>query len=50
MPTLQEQYDDAMYDFSTANYDSAIAKLSAVLAEDPDYFDAQLSLGMAYYR
>jgi Flp pilus assembly protein TadD len=50
MPTLQEQYDDAMYDFSTADYDSAIAKLKALLAEAPDYFDAQLSLGMAYYR
>jgi predicted Zn-dependent protease len=48
--TLQDQYDDAMYDFSTADYNSAIAKLKALLAEDPDYFDAQLSLGMAYYR
>ena len=47
---LQEQYDDAMYDFSMADYDSAIAKLQAALAEDPDYFDARLSLGMAYYR
>lgn len=50
MPALEEQYDDAMYDFSMADYDSAIAKLKAVLAEDPNYFDAQLSLGMAYYR
>ena len=50
MPALQEQYDDAMFDFSTADYDSAIAKLRAILAEDPAYFDAQLSLGMAYYR
>jgi tetratricopeptide (TPR) repeat protein len=50
MPTLQEQYDDAMYDFSMADYDSAIAKLKATLAEDPTYFDAQLSIGMAYYR
>src|SRR5580704_1897768 len=50
MPTHQEQYDDAMFDFSTADYDSAIAKLKAALAEDPDYFDARLSLGMAYYR
>ena len=39
-----------MFDFSTGNYDSAIAKLKNVLAEDPGYFDAQLSLGMAYYR
>jgi Tfp pilus assembly protein PilF len=50
MPTPQEQYDDAMYDFSTADYDSAILKLQALLAQDPDYFDARLSLGMAYYR
>src|SRR5580704_3058193 len=50
MPTHQEQYDDAMFDFSTADYDSAIAKLNAVLAEDPDHFDARLALGMAYYR
>jgi Flp pilus assembly protein TadD len=50
MPTLQEQYDEAMYDFSTADYDSAIARLKSVLAQDANYFDAQLSLGMAYYR
>src|SRR5882762_6785627 len=50
MPTLQEQYDDAMFAFSTGDYDSAIAKMSAVLAEDPAHFEAQLALGMAYYR
>jgi tetratricopeptide (TPR) repeat protein len=50
MPTPQEQYDDAMFDFSTGDYDSAIARFKALLAEDPGYFDAQLSLGMAYYR
>jgi Flp pilus assembly protein TadD len=50
MPSLQEQYDDAMFDFSTADYDRAIEKLKVVLAEDPQHFDAQLSLGMAYYR
>lgn len=48
--TLQEQYDDAMFDFSTGEYDSAIAKLKAVLAADAAHFDAQLALGMAYYR
>jgi predicted Zn-dependent protease len=50
MSTLQEQYDDAMFDFSTADYDSAIAKLKAMLAEDANHFEAQLALGMAYYR
>lgn len=46
----QDQYDDAMYDFSTGDFDSAIAKLKAILAEDPSHFDSQLSLGMAHCR
>ena len=50
MPTLQEQYDDAMFSFSTGDFDSAIAKFAAILAEDPEHFDAQLAMGMAYYR
>src|SRR5262249_41866602 len=50
MAPLQEQYDDAMFDFSTGDYDRAIAKLKAVLAEEPSHFDAQLALGMAFYR
>jgi predicted Zn-dependent protease len=50
MPSLQDQYDDAMFDFSTGDYDTSIAKLKAVLAEDPAHFEAQLALGMAYYR
>lgn len=50
MPSLQEQYDDAMFDFSTGDFDSSIRKLESILAADPSYFDAQLSLGMAYYR
>jgi Flp pilus assembly protein TadD len=47
---LQDQYDDALFDFSTGNFDSTIAKLTAILAAEPTHFDAQLSLGMAYYR
>ena len=47
---LQEQYDDAMFDFSRGEFDRAILKLQAVLATDPAYFDAQLALGMAFYR
>src|SRR5204862_4259130 len=31
-------------------YDLAIAKLKAILAEDPAHFDSQLALGMACYR
>jgi len=50
MPTAQEQYDDAMFEFSQGHYDACIAKIRSLLAEDPDHFDAQLALGMAYYR
>ncbi|MCX8089511.1 MAG: hypothetical protein N3I86_01030 [Verrucomicrobiae bacterium] len=48
--TLQEQFDDAMFDFSRGELDSAIAKLRAILEADPTHFDAQLALGMAFYR
>ena len=48
--TQQERYDDAMFDFSQGNYAGAVSKLTTLLAEDPNYFDAQLSLGVAYYR
>ena len=48
--TLQEQYDAAMFDFSRGEFSTAIEKLKGVVAEDPAYFDAQLALGMAYYR
>jgi len=46
----QERYDDAMFDFSQGDFDSAIAKFQGILTEDPAHFDGQLSLGMAYYR
>lgn len=45
-----EQYDDAMFDFSRGEFDAAIEKLKAVLDRDPAHFDAQLALGMAFYR
>ena len=47
--TLQEQFDEAMFQFSTGHCDAAIERLKAILAEDPDYFDAQLALGGAYF-
>jgi len=50
MATLQDRYDDAMFDFSQGDYAACIAKLKDILAEDPNHFDAQLSLGMAYCR
>ncbi|MDX1952380.1 MAG: tetratricopeptide repeat protein [Verrucomicrobiota bacterium] len=48
--TLQDQYDDGMFDFSQGEYDSAIVKFQTILQEDPKHFEAQLALGMAYYR
>ena len=48
--TLQEQYDAAMFDFSQGEFATAVEKLKQVLAQDATYFDAQLALGMAYYR
>jgi Flp pilus assembly protein TadD len=50
MASLQEQYDDAMFAFSTGDYDGAIVGLKNILAQESDHFDAQLALGMAYYR
>lgn len=46
----QQRYDDAMFDFSREEYDAAIARLTALLGDAPDHFDAQLALGMAWYR
>ena len=49
-PALQEKYDEAMFAFSQGQYDSAIERLKSVLAEEPAHFDAQLALGMSFYR
>ena len=46
----QEQYDDAMFAFSQADYDTAIQGFMTILEQEPEHFDARLSLGMAYYR
>ncbi len=48
--TSQQKYDDAMFDFSRGEFDLAIAKFKAALIDDPTNFDAQLALGMAFYR
>lgn len=48
--TLQEQYDEGMFEFSQGNFDGAITRFQEILREDPNHFDAQLSLGMAHYR
>jgi tetratricopeptide (TPR) repeat protein len=50
MPDLQSEYDDAMFDFTTHDYASALAKFKAILAAQPDHFDAQLGAGMCYDR
>lgn len=39
-----------MFDFSRGEFSSAIEKLKKILAADPENFDAQLALGMAFYR
>lgn len=49
MATLEERYDDAVYEFTLGHTDEAIAMLNAILADDPSYFEAQLALGNAYY-
>ncbi len=48
--SLQDRYDEAMHLYSMGQYDDAIARLQLILEQDPVHFDAQLSLGMAYYR
>jgi len=50
MSSLQQEYDDAMFDFSRGDYPGAIAKLRALLEQEPTNFEAQLALGMAHYR
>ena len=47
---LQERYDDAMFAFSQGDYDACIAVLQEILQAEPENFDAQLGLGMAWYR
>ena len=47
---MQEQYDDAMFDYTMGEYDSAIAKFEQILAAHPEHFDAQLSVAMCHYR
>ena len=48
--SLQGQYDDAMFDYSTGAFDAALRKLQGILAVDPVHFDARLALAMCHYR
>ncbi|HMJ91361.1 MAG TPA: hypothetical protein VK530_16180 [Candidatus Acidoferrum sp.] len=47
---MQDEYDDAMFDYTTGEYDTAIGKFQQILGTHPDHFDAQLSLAMCLYR
>jgi Flp pilus assembly protein TadD len=47
---MQDQYDDAMFDYTQGEYDAALAKFENILAAHPDHFDAQLSVAMCHYR
>ena len=47
---LLARYDEAMFCFSREDYSAAADELEAILSIDPDFFDARLSLGMAYCR
>jgi Flp pilus assembly protein TadD len=48
--TLQDRYDDAMLDYSMGDLEAAMVKLHSILAENPQHFDAQLSLAMCFCR
>lgn len=47
---LQEQYDEAMFDYTMGDFATAGQKFQEMLNAQPDHFDAQLSLAMCYYR
>jgi Flp pilus assembly protein TadD len=49
MAGSQEEFDEAMFEFSSGKTDAAIERLKAILADAPDYFDAQLALGAAFF-
>jgi Flp pilus assembly protein TadD len=50
MATLEDQYDEAMFAFSTGDLPGALSGLNEILALAPDHFDAQLALGLVYSR
>ena len=47
---MQDEYDDAMFDYTTGAYDTALAKFLGILSAHPVHFDAQLSVAMCHYR
>lgn len=50
MAEFEEQYDDAMFDYSQGEYDSAMGKFEEILRVEPDHFDARMALAMCLYR
>jgi Flp pilus assembly protein TadD len=48
--TKEEQYDQGMAEFATAEYDKAVECYRKAVELDPSYFDAWHALGMAYLR
>lgn len=50
MSEEQNQYDEAMFEYSTGNYDVALGILTKLVEGDPANFDAQLALAMCHYR
>ena len=47
---LETLYDDAVFAYTSGDYTAAMEGFTEVLATSPTHFEAQLSLGMAYYR
>lgn len=47
---FQADYDDAMFEYSTGNFDGAIERLEGILNRSPDHFDARLGIAMCHYR
>lgn len=50
MGSLEAEYDDAMYAFSTGDFAAAAEGLRRVLAQESTHFEAQLALGMVLCR
>lgn len=48
--SLQDQYDEAMFDYSTGAFDDALSRLLGILLVEPSHFDAQLAVAMCHYR
>ncbi len=50
MATAQDQFDEAIAAFSRGDFALAAERLEALLARQPDHFEARLALGLTYYR